>query len=60
MPTALPAGVDEAHAPADLALQRAAALLDEVLELLDKAGARPEIGALVQSALDEIREPHTT
>jgi hypothetical protein len=58
MSAAFSAGIEEANAPAETALLRASALLDEVLQLLDTAHARPEIGALVQSALDEIGEPH--
>ena len=54
MSNALPADVREDQVSADEPLTRAGALLREALELLDSAKAPPEIGALVQSALDAL------
>jgi hypothetical protein len=59
MSSPLPVGVGGAVASPEEYVERAVALLHEVLKLVDAAGVPADIGALVQTALDELQDHRT-
>jgi len=54
MPSASPVGANGSVASPAKSLAKALALLEDVLRLVDAAGAPAQIGALVQTAHDEL------
>ena len=54
MSVALSANADAGDATPDKSLDRALALLQETLEIVDSSDAPPEIGARIQEVIDSI------